>query len=355
MTKENDVTQRFLPRIQEELNKLPLTESEKKTAISGIMNNVLFLDTGNNKRPSGNIQPDSSFFNFARKIEEVANCFEKDGLTLPKYLNAALRQPPLFYQSPATVAQNVTSVVEYFADAGLTTTQYLRAAVKQPPLFYQSPETIIRNVEGVVEFFVGNGLTAENYLQAALKQPSLFCQSPTTIAGNIAGLVNRFASEGLTARQYLQAALNHPPLFTQKPATIARHIDIILDFVDRGVFQPPGLRQYNSDSPYNDHAAALDFLLASPKILSLADDNFRLREVHQRMTEGTTSSTLLKKQRSHVERELMRHLGHDDPSLPVPSDGFAAGDASPNEEQTRRFVLRALMHAGYIKGGSLER
>lgn len=51
----------------------------------------------------------------------------------------------------------------------------------------------------------------------------------------------------------------------------------------------------------------------------------------------------------------MQHLGHDDANTPVPDDGYIAGGQAPTEEQAKRFVLRALMHAGLIKGGSMER
>lgn len=51
----------------------------------------------------------------------------------------------------------------------------------------------------------------------------------------------------------------------------------------------------------------------------------------------------------------MAHLGHHDPSQPVEADGFVAGAATPTEEQAKRFLLRALIHAGFIKGASMER
>ncbi|WP_437193660.1 hypothetical protein [Planctomicrobium sp. SH527] len=395
MTEENDVAQRFVPRIREELDKLPLTESQKQAALPSILSNVRFLDTGNNKYSSDNLPSDSGFFDFASKLQEVATHFENDGLTLPQYLQAALKQPQLFHQSPATIAGNIEGLVDRFTKEGLTTRQYLQAAIKQPSLFSRTPTSVAHNIEGVAARFAAEGLTTQRYLQAALKAPSLFTQSPATIAdnimatvdrftseglttsqylqaalkqpqlfylapatvaGNITGVVDHFAPEGLTTRRYLQAALKQTSLFTQKPATIAGHIGIVFDLVNRGIFQPPGLRQSNSGAPHNNpHAAALDFLLNNPKLLSLADDNFRLREIHQRLANGPSNSRLLISARHFVERDLSRHLGHNDLAQPVPSDGFAAGMASPTEQQAKRFLLRALMHAGYIKGGSMER
>ena len=89
--------------------------------------------------------------------------------------------------------------------------------------------------------------------------------------------------------------------------------------------------------------------------MSLADDNYALREIHQRMTDGPTGPEFLQRARYSVEHGLMGHLGHDNPAEPVPNDGFVAGQDNPTAEQAKRFVLRALMHGGFIKGGSMER
>ena len=54
----------------------------------------------------------------------------------------------------------------------------------------------------------------------------------------------------------------------------------------------------------------------------------------------------------------MRHLGHNDPSSPVLTDGYVAGQGQPTTDQAKTFVLRALVREGFIKGvhaGKLER
>ena len=102
-------------------------------------------------------------------------------------------------------------------------------------------------------------------------------------------------------------------------------------------------------------ANVIDFLLKQPALMSLADDNYALREVHQRMTDGPTGPQFLQRARYSVEHGLMGYLGHDNPAELVPNDGFVAGQDNPTEEQAKRFVLRALMHSGLIKGGSLKR
>jgi hypothetical protein len=236
----------------------------------------------------------------------------------------------------------------------------VRAALKKQQLFYQSPETIAANITGVVDRFAGDGLTTRDYVRAALKQPPLFCQKPETIAANITGVVDRFAGDGLTRKDYLSAALKQPPLFYQSPQTIARHIDIVIGFAESGIFTPPRPRRANTTAiaaAGRDHhrAAAIAFLITHPHFLCLADDNLGLREVHHHLASGPNNSRFFTVTRHSVERDLMEHLGHGDPEQPVPVSGVDADTVQPTEEQARRFLLRALMHEGLIRSGTLVR
>lgn len=295
----------------------------------------------------------------AHKVAGVVDHFAEDGLTRKEYLRVALKRPMLIVMTLETIAHNFSGVLNCFAADGLTRKAYLQAALKQPTIFSLSPEIAARNVIGVVDRFADDGLTRRDYLRAALKQPALFSLTPETVAHNIDEVVDRFANIGMTRRDYVNAALRQPSLFTQTPETIIRHIDTVIDFADRGLFVPPPRRRTSdrltTSSAHNSHAAVLAFLITNPVFLSLADDNFGLREVHHRLTDGPTNSTLLAKPRHAVERELMEHLGHDDPQRSVPADGFIAGEAPPTEEQAKRFLLRALIHAGFVRGGSVER
>lgn len=63
----------------------------------------------------------------------------------------------------------------------------------------------------------------------------------------------------------------------------------------------------------------------------------------------------LSRPRYAVKHDLMRRLGHADPESPVANDGFIAGAGSPTKAQAERFVLRALIHGGFIRGATLER
>jgi hypothetical protein len=434
---ETDDPARHLPRIREELDKLPLPEEQKAEVAPKILKLTNVLDTRAGRVDGGNLGEDSTVFDFQSKINGVVERFAAEGLTREDYLQAAVKNPSLFGMSPETVEGNIRGVVERFAAEGLTRQAYVKAAVRQPPLFYQDPETVEKNIRGVVERFAAEGLTrqdyvkaavknpslftmspetveekhirpaierfaaefaaleltARDYVQAAVKQPSLFTLLPETVEGNINGMVERFAAEGLTRQAYVKAAVNqpslftmspetveekhirgvverfvaegltrqayvkaavrHPPLFDQDPDTIGGHIDLIFDLYDKKVFTLPRHRQADRRNGH-PHAPVLDFLLANPTLLSLQDNNFVLRELHQRMTGADPSPKNLRRSRTQTEHELMRHLGHDDPSQPVP-DGFIAGQEPPTEQQARNFVLRALAREGYLKSARLER
>lgn len=396
MPEDSDPARRFLPRIRRELDKLPLTDEQKDALEPEVLQQLAFIDTNGFADKAGCLTPESTVFAFDDKMHDLVERFREDGLTAGAFLRAVLRRPQLLVRSPETVAGNVTGVVGHFAADGLTRKAYLRAAVQNPSLFGQSPETTAGYVTGVVERFASDGLTRKAYLQAALKQPTLFTQSPETVAGHITGVVDRFADDGLTrgeylnaalkqpslfgqcsetvagkltavverfagdgltTRSYIRAALKQPTLFYQSPETIIRHIDMVVDLYDRGFFRPT-LKRKRSTEPSTgrgSHASVIDYLLANPAIMCLADENFGVREVHQRLTDGPTDSKFLDRPRHAVESALMSHLGHSSAEQPVPTGGFVAGDAPPTEEQARRFVLRALIHAGYIKGGSSER
>jgi transcriptional regulator with XRE-family HTH domain len=293
-------------------------------------------------------------------VEGVVKRFAAEGLTTEAYLRAAQKRSQLFCQKPETIAANITGVVDRFAGDGLTRKDYLQAALRQPSLFTMRPGTVARHIDGLVERFAADGLTTRDYLRAALRQPQLFCQDPETIAANIAGVVDRFAGDGLTRKDYLSAALRQPPLFYQSPETIARHINIVLGFAEDGIFTPPRPRRANTSAiaaAGRDHprAAAIAFLVANPFLLCLAADNLGLREAHRRLAGGPCNGRFFTVTRHSVERDLMRHLGHGDPEQPVPLSGVDADTARPTEEQARRFLLRALMHEGLIRSGTLVR
>jgi hypothetical protein len=263
---------------------------------------------------------------------------------------AAIKSPNLFHQSPATIAANIEAVVGHFRERGLTLPDYLRAAIKQAPLFYQSPATIIANIEGVANHFSAEGLTLPDYLHGAVRQPSLFYQSPTTLIVNIEGVANHFAAEGLTLPDYLRAAVKQPQLFNQSPATIIGHVNLIIDLHRQGLVTFP------SRMPLGQPLRPLfDFLINNPSFFVLADDNFVLREVAVRTTgQGYAGTTLLKHPRHRIESDLAEHLGHPDLRVPVPKEPLPEHGGDP-DRHTRNVLLRALIRAGMVKGGQLER
>ena len=81
--------------------------------------------------------------------------------------------------------QNVKETAERFKKEGLTTNDYLEACIKRPQLFYQSPKTIEKNVRDLVKRFEKEGLSSHDYIKACIKLPPLFCLSYETMAEHI--------------------------------------------------------------------------------------------------------------------------------------------------------------------------
>src|SRR5947209_653541 len=139
-------------RIEQALRELPLSEEDIAQVAPQLAEGFLLRDRKITK-------PDSSFFRFRDKIHAVVDRFRQYGLTLPDYLQAALKQPSLFTRSPATVVGNIKAVAYHFREHGLTLPDYLQAALKQPCLFSQAPVTITGNIEAVAKHFREHGLT----------------------------------------------------------------------------------------------------------------------------------------------------------------------------------------------------
>jgi hypothetical protein len=271
-------------------------------------------------------------------IEGVVKHFAAEGLTTRRYLQAAIEKPQLFCQRPTTLISNVEDVVKRFRDQGLTAPDYVLAAVEQPSLFIQRPSTLIGNIEGVVEYFAAEGLTTRDFLQAAIKQPQLFYQKPETLIANIESVKKHFAAYGLTTHEYLQAALKQPSLFVQKPSTIIGHANLIESLHNEGILA------IDQGKP-----ALLAFILKYPRYLSLADDNFHLREIAARTTNSQAS---LHVPRKDVESHLATALGYPDMKMPAPKIDRPDSPGADLGPHARNLLLRALIHEGYLKGKS---
>jgi hypothetical protein len=103
MTEGDHASHRFLPRIRLELEKLPLTDTQRDGVVPKLLQHVTFLDTAGGQNNFENLRIDSALFDFARKISDVEQRFEPDGMASGDYLHAAVKQPSLFCQSPATI------------------------------------------------------------------------------------------------------------------------------------------------------------------------------------------------------------------------------------------------------------
>ncbi|MEM5772033.1 MAG: hypothetical protein QXO65_00770, partial [Candidatus Aenigmatarchaeota archaeon] len=180
-----------------------------------------------------------------------------------------------------------------FEKEGLTVEKYLEAAYKRPQLFYQSPDTIESNIRNLVKKFEKEGLTVEKYLKVAYKQPQLFYQSPDTIESNIRNLVKKFENEGLTVEKYLKAACDQPSLFCQSPETIAQHIHFVQELEKRGVIKTPV-----------KYGSALEWLLKNPKYMTYGNDNYMLRFYYAKLLDKPATLENLTKSKKKVISEL---------------------------------------------------
>src|SRR5262245_7670047 len=92
--------------LRDEINKLPLTRQEKAEIAPKLEEYVRFLDTDGGGKKGGKMRADSGVFGFVERVNTVAARFSAEGLSVSQYLSAALKQPSLFMQSPATVEGN---------------------------------------------------------------------------------------------------------------------------------------------------------------------------------------------------------------------------------------------------------
>src|ERR1019366_1846928 len=103
-----DHSNRLLPRICHELEKLPLTCTQKAEITPKLLEYVRFMDTDGGRKKGSNCREDSATFDFEQKISAVVDKFAAEDLTVNDYLHAALKQPSLFLQSPETIPANIT-------------------------------------------------------------------------------------------------------------------------------------------------------------------------------------------------------------------------------------------------------
>ena len=240
----------------------------------------------------------------------MAEHFREYGLTRHAYLRAALKQPALFLQAPATIIANLEAVA-LFRGEGLSLPEYLRAALRQPNLFIQSAATGMARIAAVAEHFREHGLTRHAYLRAALAQPSLFSQKPASIIAKIEAVAGHFQPHGLTLGDYLRAALQLPSLFYQRPATIIRHLGWVIEMQAQGLLTFPSQTGAPAEQPLRP---LLAFLLRWPRYLTLSDDNYALRLEYARVSgERPGGTALLTRPRRRVEQDLARSLSQATP------------------------------------------
>ena len=115
-----------LAKIERSLRELPFDEADIAALVPGVLNASFLL------KPGSRLNPQSTFFDFRRKIGVLVKHFVRDGLTLPDYVQAVARRPQLLCMAPATIQSNVESITRHFARHGLSREDYLRRASSSP-------------------------------------------------------------------------------------------------------------------------------------------------------------------------------------------------------------------------------
>jgi hypothetical protein len=147
-------------RVEQALRELPLSKADIAIVAPQLVG--FYLHSPHH----GQYKPDSSFFDFHRNVTDVVKHFRRHGLTLEEYLRAAVKEPQLFTENPATVIANIEGVFKHFRADGVRLKDYLRAGLDRPVLFTEDPATLIANTEAVVEYFRADGPTLHGYLSA---------------------------------------------------------------------------------------------------------------------------------------------------------------------------------------------
>ncbi len=164
-------------------------------------------------------------------------------------------------------------------------------------------------------------------------------------------VVEHFAPHGLQLRDYLHAAVRQPALFCQSPATLIGHVNLIIDLHRQGLASFPGQEDAPAHQPLRP---VFDWLVKNPAFFCLADDNFALREVFARITgDRPARASLLTRPRRRLENDMAAALGQADLRQPIPKEPAPENGGQP-DSHARNQLLRALVHAGIVKG-TLER
>ena len=123
-------------KLIESLVAVPITPEQAARTADLLLANVVTLSVFQHSSPT------AATFDFKEKLDTLAETFQDYGFKRQDFVQAALRQPQLFYRNPQTTIQNVKDLVAMFAVEGLTVKPYIAAAMKQPSLLTLASDTV---------------------------------------------------------------------------------------------------------------------------------------------------------------------------------------------------------------------
>src|SRR5690242_9463926 len=94
-------------RVEQALRELALAESDIAAVAARLLDSSPLL------QPSRQLSLDSQYFDFRGKVTALVEHFADQGLTLSVYLQAVIRRPSLFSQSPSTLIGNIEAVAHH--------------------------------------------------------------------------------------------------------------------------------------------------------------------------------------------------------------------------------------------------
>ena len=165
-------------------------------------------------------------------LQELAKCFEKEGLTYQDCLKACKYNIFLLVQKPSTIEKNIRETVQGLGTYGLTTEKYLHCIKRLPALFSLSPTNIIQNINKSCKIFKTAGLTEEKYVTAGINNPAIFTLKPQVLRKKINKITENI---NVSKKDIITMFLKQPSLFNCNEKEIIKKYKI-LKYIEENKF-----------------------------------------------------------------------------------------------------------------------
>lgn len=249
--------ERVTLRIWSSLDALPVTAEQKLHLLPVLLGQAIR-------------ETDLSRLACARNIRDTAALLAAEGVTLRRYLTAAVAHPPLFFCPADAVARHLGFVLGPLAGGSITRQRLIALALRHPQVFAATPEEALAIPRGLSRTLERKGFKVRAYLRAVALRPSLGRVSPRDTAFNLAMNLRVVSQYGLTAHEWIHAIERSPGLWGLSPQDLGERLAYLSNLGQRG-----GASEVRP-------ATFIGGVLRAPQLLLLSDDNYRLRELYSR-------------------------------------------------------------------------